>query len=53
MKAAFYESDITPPLGGYMWGHYREKRAAEVHERLRAKALALADRLHDEYSVNA
>ena len=43
MRAAFYESDVTPPLGGYMWGHYREKRAVEVHERLRAKALVVED----------
>ena len=43
MRAAFYESDVTPPLGGYMWGHYREKRAAEVHERLTAKAVVVED----------
>ena len=43
MRAAFYESDVTPPLGGYMWGHYREKRAIEVHERLHAKALVVED----------
>ena len=43
MRAAFYESDVTPPLGGYMWGHYREKRAEEVHERLHAKALVVED----------
>ena len=43
MKVAFYESDVTPPLGGYMWGHYREKRAVEVHERLMAKAIVVED----------
>ena len=43
MRAAFYESDVTPPLGGYMWGHYREKRAEEVHERLHAKAIVVED----------
>lgn len=43
MRASFYESDITPPLGGYMWGHYREKRAEEVHERLYAKAVVVED----------
>ena len=41
MKAAFYESDITPPLGGFMWGHYRDVRANDVNERLYAKALVL------------
>ena len=41
MKAAFYESDITPPLGGFMWGHYREVRAQNVNERLYAKAIVL------------
>ena len=43
MRAAFYESDVTPPLGGYMWGHYREKRATEVHERLHAKAVVIEE----------
>ena len=43
MRAAFYESDVTPPLGGFMWGHYREIRAEEVHERLYAKAVVVED----------
>ena len=43
MKAAFYECDITPPLGGFMWGHYKEIRAKEVHKRLYAKAVVLDD----------
>lgn len=41
MRAAFYESDITPPLGGFMWGHYREVRAQNVNEKLYAKAIVL------------
>jgi len=43
MRAAFYECDITPPLGGYMWGHYRDVRAFDVYDRLFAKALVVED----------
>jgi len=43
MRAAFYECDITPPLGGYMWGHYRDVRAYDVCDRLYAKALVVED----------
>lgn len=43
MRAAFYESDITPPLGGYMTGYYRERRAEDVYEKLFAKALVVED----------
>lgn len=43
MRAAFYECDVTPPLGGYMWGHYREIRAEEVHDRLSVKAAVIED----------
>ena len=43
MRAAFYECDITPPLGGYMWGHYRDLRAYDVYDRLYAKALVVED----------
>jgi len=43
MRASFYECDITPPLGGFMWGHYREVRAEEVHERLYSKAVVVED----------
>ncbi len=38
MRAAFYESDITPPLGCYMWGYYRKRLADDVAERLYSKA---------------
>ncbi len=39
MKVAFYESDLTPPLGGFVWGHYNDVRCYEVEERLYAKAM--------------
>ena len=28
MRAAFYECDITPPIGGFMWGHYKMTTAS-------------------------
>ena len=43
MRAAFYECDVTPPLGGFMWGHYHDVRAKTVHDRLYAKALVVED----------
>ena len=43
MKAAFYECDITPPLGCFIWGHYKEKFTTEVHNRLYAKAVCFED----------
>lgn len=43
MKAAFYECDITPPLGGHMPGYYRPNPARDVFERLYAKALVVED----------
>ena len=43
MKAAFYESEITPPLGGMMWGHYTDLRAYDVQDRLFVKALVVED----------
>ncbi len=39
MKVAFYESDLTPPLGGFIWGHYNEVRGGEVQDRLYARAV--------------
>lgn len=41
MRAAFYECDITPPLGGFMWGYYKERIAEDVYDKLYAKALVL------------
>ena len=43
MRASFYECDVTPPLGGFLWGHYREIYAQEVHNRLYAKAVVVED----------
>ena len=41
MKVAFYESDITPPLGCYIPGHYRDVRAVDVADRMYAKAVVI------------
>ena len=41
MKAAFYESDITPPLGCYMSGSFKDRRAEDVYNKLYSKALVL------------
>ena len=44
MRAAFYECDITPPLGGFMWGYYSPLRIAmDVHDRLYARAAVIED----------
>ena len=43
MRASFYECDVTPPLGGFLWGHYNEVYAKEVHNRLYAKAIVVED----------
>ena len=43
MRAAFYECDVTPPLGGFMWGHYMPMHAKTVHDRLYAKAVVVED----------
>ena len=39
MKVSFYESDLTPPLGGFVWGHYNDVRCYEVQDRLYARAI--------------
>jgi hypothetical protein len=41
MRIGFYESDITPPLGGFLWGHYHDVRATGVMDRLYARAAVL------------
>lgn len=41
MRAAVYESEITPPLGGYLTGHGDDRRAEDVYNRLYSKALVL------------
>ncbi len=38
MRAAFYECDVTPPIGGFMWGHYTNVRSQGVKDRLYVKA---------------
>ncbi|MBQ8311456.1 MAG: neutral/alkaline non-lysosomal ceramidase N-terminal domain-containing protein [Clostridia bacterium] len=43
MRAAFYECDITPPLGCNMPGYYCANPAEDVLERLYAKALVVED----------
>ena len=41
MRIGFYESDITPPLGGFMWGHYSPVYATGVEDRLYARAAVI------------
>ncbi len=43
MRAAFYESDITPPIGCFLWGHYREMYTKDVITRLYIKAVVIDD----------
>ena len=41
MKTAFYECDITPPLGCYIPGHYKDIRAIDVADKIFAKATVI------------
>ncbi|MBQ9807136.1 MAG: hypothetical protein IJW49_11615 [Clostridia bacterium] len=43
MRVAFYETEITPPLGGMMWGHYSNLCAKDVQDRLFVKAMVAED----------
>ena len=43
MRVAFYETEITPPLGGLMWGHYADLRAEDVQDKLYVKAVVIED----------
>ncbi len=43
LKIAFYEKDITPPLGGYMWGQYSPRFAEDVLDNLFVKAMVADD----------
>lgn len=43
MRAAFYECDVTPPIGGYLWGYYSRRISEDVSERLYAKAVIIED----------
>ena len=44
MRAAFYECDVTPPIGGYLWGYYSRRISEDVSERLYAKAVVIEDK---------
>lgn len=44
MRAAFYESDITPPLGCYHAGYGFERLAYDVYNKLYSKALVIEDK---------
>jgi len=46
MRAGFYECDITPPLGGFMWGHYRLLQASDVYDKLYARAVVIENDDH-------
>lgn len=37
MRIAFYEKDITPPLGGYLQGYYRKHEAEDVLDTLHVR----------------
>ena len=41
MRAGFYECDITPPLGGFLWGHYHPNTAENILDRLFARAAVI------------
>lgn len=43
MKAGFYECNITPPLGCYIWGYYKPHFSQGVDEELFAKAVVIED----------
>ena len=49
MKASFYESDITPPLGGYMAGEHYPIFAHNIHDKLYSKALVIEE--NGQYAV--
>lgn len=41
MRAAFYESDITPPLGEYMAGEHYPIFAHDIYDKIYAKSLVI------------
>ncbi|MFP3904063.1 MAG: hypothetical protein ACLFWB_07460, partial [Armatimonadota bacterium] len=43
MQIGFHITDITPPLGVEMAGHFVERHASEVHDPLTAHAMVLCD----------
>ena len=40
-QCGFYESEITPPLGGYIPGYYKRRAADDVKSKLYVKAMAM------------
>lgn len=42
-KCAFYEKEITPPLGCYIPGYFNIRRGSDVKDRLMAKACVFSD----------
>ena len=49
MRAAFYESDITAPLGCHQAGYFTRRVAIEVHNKIYSKALVVED--NGKYAV--
>ncbi len=41
MKAAFYEKDVTPPLGGFMDGHFIRNFAEDVKDPLYVRSVVI------------
>jgi len=42
LKCAFYEKEITPPLGCHIPGYFNERPGSDVKDRLYAKAMVIA-----------
>ena len=42
-KCAFYEKEITPPLGCYIPGYFNIRQGSDVKDRLMAKACVISD----------
>ena len=42
-KAGFARADITPPLGSFMPGYYKDRRAKEVLDPLQMNCVAFSD----------
>lgn len=43
MRAGFHITDITPPLGVHLAGHFVDRPANEIHDPITARALVLDD----------
>ena len=42
-KCAFYEKEITPPLGCHIPGYFNIRQGSDVKDRLMAKACVISD----------